>query len=221
MGVRIQLYLRRQDGLRRWVDLSSVLVNARARESLWLAADITPLRESQALATHIELHDPLTALPNRALLTDRLRAALQNCRRHADALAVCHLDIDDFTRINERLGIAAGDQLLREVARRLGRTVREGDTVSRIHGNAFILLLTGVDQGTSVRSALDRVVQVLGAPVALQGANGAGEEILLTATIGVALFPDGGTDAESLFDSADRAMYLGKQEGRNRIRMLQ
>lgn len=154
--------------------------------------------------------DPLTYLPNRARLNDILDRILAETRSDGSRLALCFLDLDGFKPINDRFGHEAGDRILIEVANRLTRTVRTEDTVARIGGDEFILLLPRLSDGTSFQGMMDRVLETISIPCEIDN-----EQIFLTASIGVAFFPDDTVDPEILIRHADLAMYKAKKNGNN------
>lgn len=178
-------------------------------------ADITDLKATQRKLERLANFDPLTGLPNRTLLTDRLRQAMAQNRRRRRILAVCFLDLDGFKAINDTRGHAVGDRVLAEVGRRLQGVVRAGDTVARIGGDEFVILFGDLAGEAELASGLGRVLEL----VAEAYDTGAGPAEL-SASIGVALFPRDDTDAETLLQHADRAMYDAKREGRNRYRIF-
>ncbi|PNY79261.1 sensor domain-containing protein [Deinococcus koreensis] len=170
--------------------------------------------EARAMAvrmSHLAQHDALTELPNRVLLHDRTQQALAHHRRHATPFAVVFMDLDHFKHINDTLGHQAGDRLLQLVSTRLGRLLRETDTVSRQGGDEFVLLLAEVQDNHAVRRIIDRVVTALAEPYDLDG-----QLLTVTFSIGIALCPDDGQDVDTLMKHADAAMYVAKREGRNR-----
>jgi diguanylate cyclase (GGDEF)-like protein/PAS domain S-box-containing protein len=214
---RTQLQMLRKDGNPIWIDVNGALVSVEHQESMWLLVDITPIKESQQQVEHLAFHDGLTGLPNRHLLADRLNQAQALARRQGRSLAVCYVDLDGFKQVNDSYGHAAGDQLLREVARRLQRSVRVIDTVCRVGGDEFVLLLTQLEHGAECEAMLRRVVAEIERPVILDD----GRVAQVSATVGAAIFPRDGQQADMLLRNADRAMYEGKQRGRNRVCMYQ
>jgi diguanylate cyclase len=153
-------------------------------------------------------HDELTGLPNRVLLLDRLAHAIVNARRHSARLALLFLDLNNFKQINDTLGHAVGDQVLKLVANCLASSVRESDTVSRHGGDEFLILLAEVSHASDAVLIADKVLAALGAP------SRVGEHVLrLTASIGISIYPDDGEDAATLIDRADAAMYRAKRHG--------
>lgn len=182
-----------------------------------LFSDISDIEEYERDLRRIAHHDLLSGLPNRRLLLDRLRQALAQARRNQRLMAVCYLDLDGFKSVNDRLGHAAGDELLVETARRLEGSVRAGDTVARLGGDEFVLLLLGLSDLDECERVLQRVLVNIAAPVHLGT-----DEACVTASVGVALFTATQTDdadAEELLRRADGAMYAAKRAGRNRYRI--
>lgn len=177
------------------------------RVRIGVARDITRLTHAEAELRFLAHHDPLTRLTNRALFLDRLETALRSARRREGGLALLFVDIDDFKRINDEHGHAAGDRLLCAVARRLETCVRESDTVARMGGDEFIVLLTDMHSADAVSAKVDQMLQVLAAPL---GADGGGVE-MPSCSIGVACYPADGEDATSLLGHADGAMYQAKR----------
>jgi diguanylate cyclase (GGDEF)-like protein len=159
---------------------------------------------------HLAFHDALTGLPNRSLFDDRLEIALARCRRDGGQLAILFLDLDRFKRINDTLGHEAGDRLLRAVADRLRDCVREEDTIARVGGDEFVILAEGVGD-SDARMLAEKILRTIAAaPFSIPGAS-----LPVTASIGVSVFPDHGTDPARLVRSADDAMYAVKAAGRN------
>ncbi len=208
---RSQVQMVRKDGTPLWVDANGIQQND--DEYLWMLADITPIKESQAHVEHIAFHDALTGLPNRLLLADRLHQSLSDAKRQGQMLAVCYLDLDGFKPINDQFGHAAGDQLLKEVARRLSKSVREHDTVSRLGGDEFVLVLPHLNQIEECLAIVRRVVSEVAKPVDLLD----GKQGQVSVSVGVACFPGDDLDADSLLRHADRAMYNAKHKGPGQI----
>ncbi|MDE2149959.1 MAG: diguanylate cyclase [Gammaproteobacteria bacterium] len=159
-------------------------------------------------------HDPLTGLPNRLLLEDRLQAAIYRSRRSRRAFAVAFLDLDRFKSVNDRYGHAAGDELLTEVAQRLMASVRASDTVARIGGDEFVLILEGVGDDADAREVGVKILQQLRRPAQLHKIP-EGNAVMLepAASFGLALHPQDAADAEGLLMLADLAMYQAKRSG--------
>jgi diguanylate cyclase (GGDEF)-like protein/PAS domain S-box-containing protein len=180
------------------------------------ATDITAETRAQARAQHLSLHDPLTGLPNRALLVARLAEALDSAR-HADGLtAVLCLDLDRFKEVNDSHGHAAGDLLLQETAHRLLACVRETDTVARLGGDEFIVVQRGLKTASDAQALGQRLLRSFADPVPLDGCKA-----LVGLSIGIALAPADGTSAEQLLRNADIALYRAKEEGRGTYRFFE
>lgn len=179
---------------------------------LVIANEVTDLRRAQDELERMAHFDALTHLPNRVLLADRLAQAVVHAKRSGRSLAVVYLDLDGFKPINDALGHAVGDELLVKVAQRLNQSVREGDTVARLGGDEFVLLLGNLESVEECTLVLQRVMMSLAAPVPI------GEDLLqVSASIGVTLYPDDDSEADSLIRHADQAMYQAKLSGRNRF----
>ncbi|MGE0866645.1 MAG: putative bifunctional diguanylate cyclase/phosphodiesterase [Vicinamibacterales bacterium] len=174
--------------------------------------DVIVSRERRLQMLHLAEHDALTELPNRLLLSDRLARSIALSRRYGRRLAVLFIDCDRFKHINDTLGHAIGDQVLRSIARRLTSCVRESDTVSRHGGDEFLILLSEVDHADDAGIIAEKIVQSVGEPHFV-----AGHELQLTVSVGISLYPEDGQDAQSLIMRADSAMYHAKKTGRNRV----
>jgi diguanylate cyclase (GGDEF)-like protein/PAS domain S-box-containing protein len=208
---RTQLQMPRKDGRLLWIDLSGTpLPNG---ESLWMMVDITAVKESEAQAHHLALHDPLTGLANRVQLTEGLAYALRNAERNARRLAVCYMDLDGFKAVNDQYGHEAGDLLLREAARRMTECVRGNDLVARMGGDEFVMVLADLHDAAQLHTVLQRLLQSLQLPINL----GQDRQATVSASIGVALYPEHGSHAESLIRLADDAMYAAKRAGKGRF----
>jgi diguanylate cyclase (GGDEF)-like protein len=157
-------------------------------------------------------HDALTGLPNRSLLEDRLHQAIARGRRESRGVAMLAIGLDHFKYVNESLGHAVGDLVLREAGRRLQRCLREGDTVARQGGDQFGAILGDVDSGGSSTIAA-KVLEAFGRPFQV-----AGESLRVTASIGIGLHPADAEDAPGLMRAADSAMHAAKEQGRNTFR---
>jgi diguanylate cyclase (GGDEF)-like protein/PAS domain S-box-containing protein len=172
--------------------------------------DITEQRLSEEKIRHMAQHDALTQLPNRVLLQDRIGQAAAQARRSGERLALLFIDLDRFKNINDSLGHAAGDRLLREVAARLRDCTRAADTVARIGGDEFVVLLGNLQEAETARHVAQKILDALARPFALEG-----HALKVTPSIGITVFPDDGTDVDTLLRNADTAMYHAKQAGRN------
>jgi diguanylate cyclase (GGDEF)-like protein/PAS domain S-box-containing protein len=176
--------------------------------------DITDRKESESQIQKLAHFDALTSLPNRILLQDHFKYALSLVKRNNGKLAVIFLDLDHFKDINDTLGHSIGDLLLIEVAKRLQSTLREEDTLSRLGGDEFILILPGTDS-RGAANVSQKLLSILAKPYHIDSF-----ELTVTGSVGVALYPNDGTDFEILSQKADTAMYRAKQEGRNSYRFF-
>jgi diguanylate cyclase (GGDEF)-like protein/hemerythrin-like metal-binding protein/PAS domain S-box-containing protein len=174
-------------------------------------SDITVLKQHEKQLEHIAHYDALTGIPNRVLLVDRMQQAQAQTRRDGQMLAICYLDLDGFKPINDHLGHEAGDSVLIEVAKRMVQSLRGGDTVARLGGDEFVILLLGIADINECKSSLDRLLQVIAAPILL-----ADQTYQVTASVGVTLYPHDEEDPDTLLRHADQAMYLAKRLGKNR-----
>jgi diguanylate cyclase (GGDEF)-like protein/PAS domain S-box-containing protein len=178
-------------------------------------SDISLLKNQEAELHRIAHYDPLTGVPNRRLLTDRLDQAVARAKRGEALLAVCYLDLDGFKPINDRFGHAAGDQVLIQTTRRIEQIIRGDDTVARLGGDEFVVLLNQLLDREECSTALDRIGAAIAEPIIIDGL-----EMKVSASIGIALYPEDDTDAETLLRHADHAMYQAKEAGRNRYQFF-
>ncbi|CCE23135.1 GGDEF/EAL domain-containing response regulator [Methylotuvimicrobium alcaliphilum] len=174
--------------------------------------DITPIKEHQHALERIAHFDPLTGVPNRFLLSDRLEQAIVHTRRSRKLMAVCYLDLDEFKPINDRFGHQVGDQLLIEITRRIKACLREGDTLARIGGDEFVLLLLDINDRGECKTILRRILKAVSAKMLL-----ANQYVSVSLSLGFTLYPDDFSDTETLIRHADQAMYQAKQQGKNRF----
>lgn len=174
-------------------------------------SDISQLKADEMRIRHLAYFDPLTNLPNRRLLDDRLNVAFAHAHRSGGRLAVLFIDLDGFKSINDRLGHDAGDELLVAAAQRLSTCLREDDTVARLGGDEFVILISGAESPQSAAMVAQRLIESLKAPVIIEG-----EALTLSASIGISYYPDHGETPEELLKMADTAMYRAKALGRNR-----
>lgn len=177
--------------------------------------DMTAIKIHEERLRYQANHDALTALPNRLLFRERLGLAMGYAQRHEAKLALLFLDLDNFKRINDSLGHTVGDLLLKEVAVRLKHCVREKDTVARHGGDEFIVLLEGVEHEDDAVYAARRITQAIEPPFVVQD-----HQLYLSASIGIAYYPEDGVDHETLIRNADTAMYRAKEEGRNTFQVF-
>lgn len=178
--------------------------------TVWSFRDVTERRQAERQVEHLAFHDALTGLPNRRLFSDRMAVALARAQRHKRSLTVLFLDLDHFKRVNDTLGHTAGDELLKAVAERLKGCIRNDDTLARLGGDEFTVLLSEVGGAPEAVQIAEKLLRVIAAPLTLQG-----QELYLSASIGLAFFPEDGGDIETLLKNADSAMYRAKELGRN------
>ncbi len=208
---------RRKDGsvFACWLSISrSTDSSGRVTNYIANFSDITLQKEAQARIQWLAHFDPLTSLPNRVLLTDRMNQAIRQVERARQPLALMFLDLDHFKNVNDTLGHRSGDDLLVELAQRLVAAVRDSDTVSRLGGDEFILLLPGADASTAATIA-EHLLADIARPFRLKT-----YELTVTSSIGIALYPLDGADFETLMKCADTAMYRAKHQGRNAYRFF-
>jgi diguanylate cyclase (GGDEF)-like protein/PAS domain S-box-containing protein len=211
-----EIALKRVDGSPAWILANSLLIAKDGEpESLeGTVIDITQRKNAERQIVYQAYHDALTGLPNRMLLYDRLSQALSLARRDDLGVAVLFLDLDQFKLVNDTLGHAAGDRLLIEIARRLQQSVRASDTVARVGGDEFTLLLRNVEEGADAARMAQKVLEAIARPIEIEG-----QRLYLTTSIGISLFPADGEQAEALLTGADIAMYRAKELGRNGFQM--
>jgi diguanylate cyclase (GGDEF)-like protein len=175
-----------------------------------LARDITERKRMEQQLKDMATHDALTGLPNRRLFNDRLHMVLAQAQRNHRTLAVVLLDLDRFKDINDMLGHNVGDQLLEAVGKRLTSLMRKSDTVARWGGDEFILVLPEIARAEDAGRVAQRILEAFRKPFVLGG-----HWLHITASIGIATYPNDGEDADTLIKNADTAMYRAKEQGRN------
>ena len=205
----------RSGGLRVQLLTISAVVgdNGEVSHYLGVFSDITQIKENEKQLERLAHYDALTGIPNRLLLADRLQQAIAQARRSGTLLAICYLDLDQFKLVNDSFGHEAGDRLLVEVARRLQQAVRTGDTVARLGGDEFVFLLPGLVQVSECETIVQRLISDLTEPYSI-----AGRAASVVASVGVAIYPRDGVEADTLLRHADEAMYHAKHAGGNRYR---
>ena len=207
----------RPDGTIRWVhDRAFPVPDATGAvyRIAGIAEDITERKLAEERLMHLAHYDVLTSLPNRVLFYDRLRQVLVQAKRNQWSVGVMLIDVDRFKNVNDTLGHAVGDQLLQQVAERLRRSVRAGDTVGRLGGDEFAVVLSNLATSQDGNLVAQKVMASFRDPFRLEG----GSEIYVTGSIGITLFPDDSTDQDTLIKNADAAMYRAKDAGRNAYR---
>jgi diguanylate cyclase (GGDEF)-like protein/PAS domain S-box-containing protein len=203
----------RKDGTRLFVDSSIFPLRDESGEIIGfrgLAADVTERRQFEQKLAEMATHDALTGLPNRTLLSDRFTVALELSRRTGNKLAVMMLDLDRFKVINDSMGHDVGDKLLKAVGKRLKVTMRKSDTVARIGGDEFVVLLPQIPNTDEVAKFAQRILEAFREPFIFNGYRPN-----VTTSIGIAVYPKDGRDIESLLKNADTAMYWAKEQGRD------
>ena len=178
--------------------------------------DVGVARAMSLRMSYLAQHDFLTELPNRMLLNDRLTQAIAMAQRHRKPLAVLFLDVDHFKHINDSLGHAVGDQLLKSIAGRLVACVRSSDTVSRQGGDEFVVLLSEVTRAQDVASTADKILAALSRPHRIED-----RDLRVTVSVGIGIYPDDGADAETLLKCADLALFQAKTRGRSNRQFFQ
>jgi diguanylate cyclase (GGDEF)-like protein/PAS domain S-box-containing protein len=206
----------RKDGapLSLWVSASCVRnPDSTVRNYVRVFTDISLLKATQQKLEQLASFDALTELPNRRLLNDRLDQTVRRMQRRNDGLAVLFIDLDGFKNVNDTYGHAIGDLVLREAASRLQKCIRTSDSVGRLGGDEFAIVLDGARLPADAALVGERIVAALAEPLRLEG-----HRLTIAASIGIAVYPDDGTDAATLLRNADAAMYEAKQSGRNGFR---
>jgi diguanylate cyclase (GGDEF)-like protein/PAS domain S-box-containing protein len=210
---RGEIWNRRKNGsvYAEWLNVSAVRnPGGEVENYVAIFSDITERKEREELMVFRAFHDALTGLPNRLLFRDRLEQALAQAKRHPGRTpAVMFLDLDRFKQINDTYGHDAGDMLLKEVANRLCSCVRSADTVARLAGDEFTVLLPEITDELTAHSVADKILETMREPITLGG-----EERSITTSIGVSISPRDGADADTLMKCADMAMYFVKGSGR-------
>ncbi len=218
---RGEIWNRRKNGevYPQWLTISVVRDGAgRITHFVGVFSDISNIKQAQEQINFLAHHDALTRLPNRTLFRDRLAHTLAQDRQRQKTVAILFVDLDRFKTVNDTLGHRLGDDLLLEVSRRMREAVRVGDTLARVGGDEFALLL---EDDAGARDAADAVtlarklLKLLASPMSISG-----HQLVVTASIGIGLYPDDGGDSDTLIGRAERAMYEAKQQGRNNFQFF-
>lgn len=213
-----EVWSRRKDGSLFAELLTISVVHDKAgavRNFVALFSDITALKTHQSQLEHIAHYDALTGLPNRVLLADRLQYAMAQCQRRQESLGVAFLDLDGFKAVNDEYGHDVGDQLLIALAQRMKEALREGDTLARIGGDEFVVVLVELGSVQDCEPILQRLLHAAADKVLVRDI-----ELQVSGSIGVTLYPQDGVDADMLLRHADQAMYMAKQYGKNRFHLF-
>ena len=212
-----EIWNKHQDGnhIPFWVTINGILgEDNEISHYIALYRDISNLKQAEEKLEKLAYFDPLTGLPNRALFNDRLIQAIRDAKRSGALLGVMFVDLDRFKDVNDVLGHAMGDALLVQVAGRLSAVLRDSDTVSRLGGDEFTIILPGIKSRTDVEHIAEKIITVLKEPFELGQSR-----TTIGASVGIALFPEHGMDTDKLKRSADIAMYQAKESGRNRYQL--
>ena len=211
-----EIWNRRKNGeiYPQWQNISEVL-DAKNRPINYISvfSDISAIKHSQERLEHLAHHDSLTGLPNRALLDEHLAHGLARAKRQGYVLAVLFLDLDRFKNVNDSLGHPAGDELLRQVSKRLKQLIREEDLVARQSGDEFAIVLEKPSDGQSVARVAQKCIDAFVQPFLIEKG-----EVYTSASIGISVYPDDGEQVDELLKHADTAMYHAKELGRNNYR---
>lgn len=175
------------------------------------ATEINVYKQHQKQLEHLAHYDELTGIPNRVLLTTLLGEALEQCQRNNNLLAICHLDLDNFKSINDKTDIPTGNEMVVCITRRIQQAIRKSDTVARIGGNGFVILILGLEKFEECNYSLQRLLDTIAQPMLFHD-----QPVTVTASIGVTLFPYDAVDQDGLLHHADQAMQIAKQLGGNR-----
>jgi len=197
-----------------WQSISAVYDNnGELTNYVSVFSDITPIKQHQNNLNFLAHHDPLTGLPNRLMLDDRIEHALKRCIRERTELALLFIDLDEFKNVNDTYGHNVGDQLLQTLAKRLQALLRQEDTIARMGGDEFLVLLESFKSINDVELVAKKIIHEISQPVDISG-----HQVVVGASVGIAIGPTDGSNVESLIKAADLAMYRAKDEGRNKYR---
>ena len=206
------------DGRWKWILARGMVVERTADgqplRMIGTISDIDERKATEERMRHMAQHDPLTGLPNRALFSDRVQRELAHASRRDERFALIFLDLDRFKPVNDNFGHATGDQLLRLVARRIEESLRQEDTVGRIGGDEFVILVSRLQSPDDALALAEKVLEAIRRPFVIES-----QVISISCSLGVAVYPEDGTDEITLFKHADDRMYAAKAAGRDRVQM--
>ena len=207
----LEVTLRRRSGELVPVEVEASVAELRERRMVVLVVrDLTGRQQTEETLRSLAYHDPLTGLPNRLLFHDRLAQAIERAKRARQFLTVMLIDLDRFKLINDSLGLVTGDQIIKDVADRLVQALRKSDTVARLSGDEFMVLLLGTAGAEAAARVAQKLLEVLRPPLQVEG-----HELTMSASMGIALFPHDGDDADTLIKNAANALSRAKEQGRN------
>ena len=199
-----------------WLTVTRVFdENQKVRNYIVIFSDITDKKRTEQHIQYLAYYDPLTGLPNRVLLEDRVNQAIAAARRYRLKVGLVFLDLDHFKTINDSLGHQHGDKLLAEIARRLSRSVRAVDTVSRLSGDEFVVVLPGIESAETAAEVARKLLLEVQLPYMLESV-----ELRVTMSSGICMYPDDGENFSRLVMNADAAMYHAKEAGRNNVQVF-
>ena len=198
-----------------WLEGHSIPQRGEDESVLWhgFITDITERKAAEDLIKQLAFYDPLTQLPNRRLLQERLIHGIELCHRTGEKMAVLMMDLDRFKEVNDSLGHAAGDELLKQVAQRIKEHLREMDTVARLGGDEFVIMLEKMTYVSHTAPIAEAIIYSLSQPFILYETH----QVSIGASIGIAIYPEHGNSPEILLDHADHALYKAKEAGRGRF----
>ena len=207
------------DGTVRWLRETGNTITDRSGRPVRMMGVVRDITDERLVVDEMRIlahHDPLTSLPNRLLFEDRLQQAIERAKRHNRMVGIIFIDLNNFKPVNDEFGHMAGDQVLIAIANRLRKAVRQSDTVSRIGGDEFVLILDELKSADGARRVAEKVLEAISVPYEIGGQKRA-----VSASLGISLYPDHGTSLDQLIHVADLAMYAAKREGDNLYRFGQ
>jgi diguanylate cyclase (GGDEF)-like protein/PAS domain S-box-containing protein len=215
VGERSEFRFLLKDGSIRYIESQGNAVHGadgRVSKVIVVSRDVTERKKVEQRLRHLSYHDTLTGLPNRTLFSDRLKLAIAAARRDKGLLALMFMDLDEFKQVNDTCGHAIGDLLLKEVADRIQDSLRESDTAARMGGDEFVVLLPAIETQLDAEVVAEKIRHAVCQPIDLGG-----HIMSISPSIGIAVFPENGSEEEALLKNADVAMYHAKDCGRNNV----